>query len=237
MAIVYAQTASLASVEVVMCSGGVLMGGGQEQSSLCSKGGTPASSPVVVGGSQFDAGAGQAGVMFQIVPPAGTGWAAGTWTVRLNVTTGSAAACTWTDTYVCRTNSSDVSQATIGSLTGQSIAINTTGVKSMNVTGSAQTPSAGDKVYIVLLFNSPSANQQFSVQFNQNIDSPFTETVSLTANKATLAFSPNSASVFREALLADRNTALAFTGKVAAFEIIAGVPEIPALTMAPYRAA
>ena len=237
MAIIYNQTANLAAVEAVSCSGAVLMGGGQEQSSLCSVGGTPAGSPVVVGGSQFDAGAGQAGVMFEIVPPAGTVWAAGNWTVRLNVTTGSAAACTWTGTFLCRHNSSNVNQGSFGSLTGQTTAINTTGVKSHVVSGSSQTPSAGDKVYIVLVFSSPSANQQFSVQFDQAIDSPFTSTTSLTADKGSMSLAANTALVFKETILAERNTALAFTGKVAAFETIAGVQEIPALTMAPYRAA
>src|SRR4029434_1901476 len=187
MAVIYAQTATVAPAgALVACSGAVLIGGGQEQECLCTVGGT-AGGAVVVGGSQFDAGAGQAGVMFEIAPT-NTIWAAGSWTVRLNVTTLNTTV-TWTDTYICRLNSANVSQATIGSLTGQTTSLSTTRVKTHTgtgaarnpatrvqahtVTGAAQTPAAGDKVYIVLVFNCTGANQTLGVTFNQNIDSPF----------------------------------------------------------------
>src|SRR4029453_16424859 len=171
MAVIYAQTATVAPAgALVACSGAVLIGGGQEQECLCTVGGT-AGGAVVVGGSQFDAGAGQAGVMFEIAPT-NTIWAAGSWTFRLNVTTANATV-TWTDTYICRLNSANVSQATIGSLTGQTTSLSTTGVKTHTVTGAAQTPAASDKVYIVLVFNCTGANQTLGVTFNQNIDSPF----------------------------------------------------------------
>src|SRR4030095_14560349 len=171
MAVIYAQTATAAPAgALVACSGAVLIGGGQEQECLCTVGGT-AGGAVVVDGSQFDAGAGQAGVMFEIAPT-NTIWAAGSWTVRLNVTTLNTTV-TWTDTYICRLNSANVSQATIGSLTVQTTSLSTTGVKTHTVTGAAQTPAAGDKVYIVLVFNCTGANQTLGVTFNQNIDSPF----------------------------------------------------------------
>src|SRR5262245_22125352 len=142
MAATYAQTATVAPAgSAVACSGGVLIGSGQEQDCLCSIGGTAAGSAVTVGGSAFDAGAGQAGVMYEIQPGSSAAWNSGNWTVRLNVTTANAN-ITWTDTYICRLNSSNVSQATIGSLTGQSTSLGTTGVKTHTVSGSSQTPAA-----------------------------------------------------------------------------------------------
>ena len=170
------------------CCGAVLIGGSQEQSSLCTIGGSGASSPVTVGGSQFDIGTGQAGVMFEIEPTASVVWEAGTWTIRLNVTTANANV-TWASTYICRLNAAGVSQATIGSNVGHNTSLSTTGVKTNTVTGASQSPAAGDSAYVVLVFNvANSNNQTFACQFNQLVDTPFSETVTLTASKGALAF-------------------------------------------------
>lgn len=134
----------------------------------------------------------------------------------------------------------------------------TTGVKTITVTGASQTPGAGDSAMVVLVFNCGAANQSFACQFNQVIDTPFTETTGLTADKGSLSFSPNAALVFKQTLLADKNTVFGFAGKEALFseqKILTadkGLMElvgaealfetivsqgIPRLTMAPYRAA
>lgn len=110
---------------------------------------------------------------YECIVPDGSTWAAGDWVVRLNVTTAQTTV-SWDATYICRVNSGCTSQATIGSLTGQAISLSPTGVKSMTVTGSAQTPGAGDKVIIVLLFdNSNSCTRNVGLTPSENIDSPF----------------------------------------------------------------
>jgi hypothetical protein len=101
-------------------------------------------------------------------------WLAGTWVVRLNVTTANAN-ITWTECYICQVNSGCASVATIGSVTGQSISLGTTGVKSMNVTGSAISPASTDGVEIILaMTNGGTMTQSFGFTPNQLIDSPFT---------------------------------------------------------------
>jgi hypothetical protein len=116
----------------------------------------------------------KAAVMFSLPVTAGDVWNAGTWTVRLNITT-AITGPTWEECYVCRVNSGGTNQATIGSVTAQAISLATTGVKSVTISGSAQTPAAGDKVYVVLVFsNSQACTRTFAYTPNQNIDSPFT---------------------------------------------------------------
>lgn len=192
MAVDYNQTATGAGAgNIAACSTGTNIGT-QSKNSLCTEGGS-AGGAVTVGGSQLDIGTGRACVYMEIVPPSDTGWASGNWTVRLNVTTANSLV-TWTDTYICRLNSSNVSQATIGSLTGQSISLGSTGVKTMTVSGSAQTPNAGDKVYIVIIVSVVTTNNQsFGITWNQAVSSPFTKTTTLTASKATLAFTAKTA--------------------------------------------
>lgn len=173
MAIVYAQTASAAGAgAIAACSGGTVLSGTQSKSILCTFGGSPGGA-LTVGGSDLDVETGQACVMFEITPAAGVTWGTGNFVVRINVTTANSL-ITWTGTFVCRINSSNVNQATIGSLTGQTTAFSTTGVKSHTVSGSSQTPGAGDKVYIVCLFSSADKNQTFGITADQNIDTPFT---------------------------------------------------------------
>lgn len=115
-------------------------------------------------------------------------WSAGTWTVRLNVTTANMN-LTWTDVYICRTSSGCFNSATIGSATGLAKSLGSTGVLSQAVTGAAQTPSAGDKVMIAFVFsNAAMSTQTFNYTPNQLIDSPFVSgdaTVNLTGQSAT----------------------------------------------------
>jgi hypothetical protein len=102
-----------------------------------------------------------------------TSWPAGNWTVRINVTSPNTN-ITWTECYICRVNSSGVSQATVGSLTGQSLSL-VSGVASMTISGSAQTANATDRVYILCVFsNSTGVQQSFNYKPNQLIDTPLT---------------------------------------------------------------
>lgn len=160
-------------------SSGIRSGG---PSRLCTVGGTAGSAPVAfgLGGEETNsifggAGAAHAGVL-ELTVPAGASWDAGDWTVRLNVTTTNMN-MTITSCAVCRLNSSDVNQATIGETTGLSISLGSSGVKTITVAGSAQTPSVGDKVVILFGGDNSSMSAQAGagvITPDQNIDSPFT---------------------------------------------------------------
>lgn len=120
-------------------------------------------------------GATQAGIMFQSADnePGKTTWNAGDWVVRLNVTTGSDR-INWVATYVCRFNNACGSLAVVGSLTGQSISCELTGVKQMTVAGAEQSANLSDEIYIVLIFQNTFTHGAKGIGFtpDQNIDSP-----------------------------------------------------------------
>ena len=54
---------------------------------------------------------------FECIVPSGATWASGTWTIRFRVSSGNMS-LTWDTAHICRVNSSNVNQATIGSATG-----------------------------------------------------------------------------------------------------------------------
>lgn len=109
----------------------------------------------------------------KIIIDSGTSWDSGTWTWRFNVTTANMN-ITLRSVYICRVNSSGVNQATIGSSTGLSVSLGTTGVKSGTISGSAQTPNAGDYVVIVYVTeNGAMSTQSAGVTPDQLTDSPF----------------------------------------------------------------
>lgn len=111
---------------------------------------------------------------FELDVSAGVSWDGGTWTVRLNVTTSNHQVAL-DAIYICRVNSSCTNQATIGSVTALADNLGSTGVRSHNVTGSAQSPSAGDKVIVVLLFDNMQAMpQDIGFTPSEIITSPFT---------------------------------------------------------------
>lgn len=172
MATSYAQTGTAADCgTIVACSGATL--GDVAVSRKATVGGS-SGAEFTFGGAAFDNALSRALVMFEIVPESGDTWDAGDYVVRLNVTTvGGVTASTWTETHICRVNSSCVSQESIGSLTGQSTAL-TVGLKTMTVAGAAQTPSAGDKIYIVCVFLSNRNNSSGGITPDQNIDTPVT---------------------------------------------------------------
>jgi hypothetical protein len=137
-----------ASAIAALCSGASL--NTDTGSSLATVGGTTGSTPRT---TTMDANATNlAAVWFEITVPDGTTWGAGDWTINLNISTGNMAVV-WDAVYICRVNSSYVSQATIGSSTGLAKNLAATGVQTATVSGSSQTPSAGDKAVVVLLFN------------------------------------------------------------------------------------
>ncbi len=111
--------------------------------------------------------------MVEIVPASGVTWAAGEWTVPFNCTQANANV-TLDGVYICRLNSSDVSQATIGSTTSIGTVLSSTGVTNVSVTGSAQTPSVGDKVYILYGFLTTGSPEAVGWTPDQTIVSPFT---------------------------------------------------------------
>jgi hypothetical protein len=133
--------------------------------------GTPGTGTYAV---QVDANANnRAGYWNQILVPAGTAWNAGTWTINIDVTQG-ATGVTLTSAYLCRVSSSNVNAAMIGSATGLNIDMSTTGLKTLTIAGTAQTPAAGDFVELIVGFsNSTSSYPIVYWKPNQVINSPF----------------------------------------------------------------
>lgn len=105
----------------------------------------------------------------------GYNFAAGNWTIRLNVTTANAN-LTWNRVTICRMDVSCVSQGTIlATSAALGISLATTGVKSTVQSGLVQVPNTGDKVIIILGFsNAAGTSQSFAFTPDQNIDSPYT---------------------------------------------------------------
>ena len=113
------------------------------------------------------------GYQTKVIVPANTNWNAGTWTWRLNVTTANMN-LTLTEVHICRVNSSNINQATIGSATNLGLVLTTTGVKSGTITGISQTPNVGDYVNIVFVFtNGAMSTQSTVITHNQIINSPY----------------------------------------------------------------
>lgn len=149
----------------------------------CSNGGTAGSAAESINHNTTTGGASRRFEIFKCVVGAGVSWDAGTWTTRINITTANMN-ITATAVYICRVDSSGNNQATIGSATGLSISFGSTGVKSQDVTGSGQTPSVGDVVWVVYeLTNGAMSAQAFSHTPTQLIDSPFTLSVDSPANR------------------------------------------------------
>lgn len=171
MAITYGETDNAVSgADSIFCSGTTVPPGGIFIGTA-EVGGSPGTlaNTVDVGSSATNQWAGRT----QIAPAANVSWDSGTWTVRMEVTT-SNMNLTWAAVYICRTNSSHVNQATIGSATSLGISLGTTGVKSTTVSGASQSPGAGDLVEILWVFsNGAMSTQSFGMKHSQNIDSPF----------------------------------------------------------------
>lgn len=136
-------------------------------------------------------------VVFEAVVASGVTWGAGTWTVHTRVATANMN-LTITAIYICRINSSGVSQATIASSTGLSdTSWQSTGTKTFTVTGgAAQTPSAGDRFVVVFALSNGAMSLQ-SVTLTENADgtidvvAPFTASSSTTGTASVAATKPS----------------------------------------------
>ena len=75
--------------------------------------------------------------------------------------------------FICRVNSSDVSQETIGSATGLGLVLTTAGNIQITVVGTAQTPNVGDYINVVFVYtNAAMTTQSFQFTPNQTINTP-----------------------------------------------------------------
>ncbi len=116
--------------------------------------------------------------------PAITNWASGNWVVRLNVdpadTDGS---IVWDSTGIFVVDSAGTTdKGTVGTLTGQAIAVSTSGTKTMTISGSALTQLNTDRIYIELVFiNSAGVSHNFQFFANLNIDTPLVAAPVITA--------------------------------------------------------
>lgn len=87
-----------------------------------------------------------------------TTWASGNYTWRLNITTTSSVV-TLEQVYLCRLNTAEVSQETLGSVTGLGQSLGTTGVISGTISGSAATsPLVTDKLALIFIFSNTSSH-------------------------------------------------------------------------------
>lgn len=163
------QSTECTGTELNGCSGAT---GGSTANRQATVGGTAGT--VAVPDSITGNATGEVGPVMDLTVPASTTGDSGTWTTRLNVTTANMN-LTIVSIFVCRANSTCTNQETIGSATGLSISLGTTGVKSQNVTGSAVTLAAGDRVTVIYVLANGSMNAAaFEWTPNQDIDSPFT---------------------------------------------------------------
>jgi hypothetical protein len=172
MAISFTQTDTAAACgALVYCSSASL--NGARSLKQATNGGTPGVTTIT---QQIDGGASNLiAVFFECIVETDTAWNAGTWTINLNVTSAESAIA-WNRVNICRLSSGCTNQASIASVGGLDISLSTTGTKTASVSGSAQTPSAGDKVMVLLAFNnSTGADRSFDYRPNVTIDSPFSE--------------------------------------------------------------
>lgn len=152
----------------VYCSGGTSQASSPK---LAQSGGSAGSTPVTISIN----GSTSLRIVFGFDCPiaAGATWDAGTWTVRWNVTTANMN-LTWEEVHICRLSSSCVNQATIGSATALGISLGATGVKTQTVSGAAQSPSVGDRVYILFVItNAAMTLQSFDITPSEIINTPF----------------------------------------------------------------
>lgn len=173
MAIILVQTDTVAPCGTILACTSPADGlANVPQARLAEQGGSAGSGELSVSINKADI---QAGVMFESPAVGQTTWQAGTYTVRLNVTT-AVANLSLIEIHVCRVNSSCVSQETVGSSVGLGISMGTTGVKNVDVIGSEQSASATDRIYIVFIFQAINhTSPTFGFTPDQNIDTPIEE--------------------------------------------------------------
>jgi hypothetical protein len=101
-----------------------------------------------------------------------TSWQSGNWTVRFNIT-GSNSNLTWDSVYIYRMSSNCGTANLVASATGMGISMGSVQVLSKTLSGSSQSASASDTIYVILAIkNSQNTNQSFSYHSDQLIDTP-----------------------------------------------------------------
>lgn len=146
---------------------------------LCVNGGTAGTGTPQIKINNAPAAPGDRQVYFEMVPGV-IDWATGDVVVRLNVVTAAGSLAVWTETHVCRINNGCTNQETLGTLTGQTTDITTTGVKTHTVPIIATTALTDDKLYIILVFDSDGAHGSTAMNItpNQLIDTPIDDGIS-----------------------------------------------------------
>jgi len=138
--------------------------------------GTTEASPIIL---ENNNGNGRGDISFRSLdgdPGGSADWAAGDWTVRIEITT-SNMVLTWDAIGIAAVNAAITSHTNIGEATSLGISLSTTGVKSATVSGSSPA-SNKDHVQITLGISSTSAmNTTIGITPSQNIDTPILRSV------------------------------------------------------------
>lgn len=156
-----------------LCAGVVGGNASGAANTSCSIGGTPGAVPLA---PSIQNASNVVFQLFEWIPPAGTNWNLGNWTVRLNITAAFSSRG-WASVYICRVDSSGVNQETLGSNVGSDTSnMGSTGVLTKTVMGSAPSVvNTGDRVVIVLLSMSATMSVPIgAITPDQLIDTPFT---------------------------------------------------------------
>lgn len=113
---------------------------------------------------------------------------AGTWNVKVNVTSGASSGSQIQEVHICRLNSSGVSQATICSSTGLTIDAAATGVKSIDVTqGSSHACSSTDRFSVqVVVYSNSHGGTTIGITSDQLISDTIPITISCVTDAVTV---------------------------------------------------
>lgn len=109
--------------------------------------------------------------------PNATSWPAGDWVVPINVTVKNNFMYL-EEVHICRVGTDGAnncaSKGSVGSQTGLGMQLNSTGVKTITISGSAQTADAGDRIYIVCVLRNAhnSQSQAIQVKADQVVTTP-----------------------------------------------------------------
>jgi hypothetical protein len=161
---------------------------GTKAASDCRAGGTYVSGTAAITVPQTETS--RSALLFVSTAIGETTWASGTHTVRLNVTTAAASNdLTLEEIHVCRVNASCSNVESLGSLTAINQAMDSTGVKTHNVTGvsaSSANPSTPttDKLAYVLVFSNAHMHAARGITYtpDQTINTPIVSTAAQTAS-------------------------------------------------------
>lgn len=105
--------------------------------------------------------------------PGLTSWASGDWTVRWEITTANMSV-EMPEVAICRLSSAGANLASVGVLVPTAVSFGTVGVKTLTVTGSAQTASSTDRINVGLNVRNTNsmATQVWGFTPSQLISSP-----------------------------------------------------------------